>query len=249
MSYRARIIPVLLIQQGALVKTEKFSSRRYIGDPINAIKIFNEKEVDEIVVLDIDASKKNQKINFNLIRDLASECFMPLAYGGGIKSLNDIELLIKTGVEKVIINSTALENPKFISEAANQFASSTIVASVDVTQSVFGKYILYSSSGKKNTYSVTDHIKQLEQAGAGEILLQAVHRDGTGNGYDQKLISEISKTISIPLIACGGAATVADLKIAIDSGASAAAAGSLFVFTGKHKAVMISFPSSSELNW
>ncbi len=249
MSYRARIIPVLLIQQGALVKTEKFSSPRYVGDPINAIKIFNEKEVDEIVVLDIDASKKNQKINFDLIRDLASECFMPLAYGGGIKILNDIEQLIKTGVEKVIINSTALENPEFISSAAKEFASSTIVASVDVTQNFFGKYILYSASGKRNTYGVTDYVKQLENAGAGEILLQAVHHDGTGKGYDQKLISKLSKSVSIPMIACGGASSVEDLRSAINSGASAAAAGSIFVFTGKHKAVMISFPSSSELNW
>lgn len=249
MSYRARIIPVLLIQQGALVKTEKFSSPRYVGDPINAIKIFNEKEVDEIVVLDIDATKKNQKINFDLIKDLASECFMPLAYGGGIKTLGDIEQLIKRGVEKVIINSAAIENPEFISEAAKQFASSTIVASVDVTQNFFGKHILYSPSGKKNSYGVTDYIKQLEQSGSGEILLQAVHRDGTGKGYDEKLISEISKTVSVPVIACGGANSVADLRQAIISGASASAAGSMFVFTGKHKAVMISFPSSSELNW
>lgn len=249
MSYRARIIPVLLIQRGALVKTEKFSSPRYVGDPINAIKIFNEKEVDEIVVLDIDATKKNQSINFSLIRDLASECFMPLAYGGGIKTLNDIEQLIKSGVEKVIINSSALENPEFIAEAAKQFASSTIVVSMDVTQTIFGKHILYSASGKKINYGVTDYAKRLQDAGAGEILLQAVHRDGTGKGYDLKLISEISKSVSVPVIACGGASSVSDMHNAINAGASAAAAGSLFVFMGKHKAVMISFPTSSELIW
>ena len=249
MSYRSRIIPVLLIQQGALVKTEKFSSPRYVGDPINAIKIFNEKEVDEIVVLDIDASKKNQPINYNLVRDLASECFMPLAYGGGVKTLSDIEQLIKSGVEKVIINSVSFENPKFISEAVEQFARSTIVASVDVTQNFFGKYVLYSASGKKNKYGTIDYIKHIQESGAGEILLQAVHRDGTGMGYDLKLISEISDFVSVPFIACGGAASIIDLHKAVKAGASAVAAGSMFVFTGKHKAVMISFPSSSELKW
>ncbi len=249
MSYRSRIIPVLLIQQGALVKTEKFSSPRYVGDPINAIKIFNEKEVDEITVLDIDASKKNQSINFTLVRDLASECFMPLAYGGGIKSLKDIELLIKSGVEKTIINSTALENPAFIVEAVKEFGSSTIVVSIDISQNIFGSYQLYSASGKRNSSAWNNYIKQMEEAGAGEILFQAVHRDGLMKGYDTKLVAEISKIISIPIIACGGAGSISDLKDAISSGASAAAAGSLFVFTGSHKAVMISYPSSSNMNW
>lgn len=249
MSYRARIIPVLLIQQGALVKTEKFSSPRYVGDPINAIKIFNEKEVDEMVVLDIDASKKNQAINFALIRDLASECFMPLAYGGGIKTLNDIEQLIKSGVEKVIINSTALENPSFIKEAAKQFASSTIVVSIDISKSMFGNLILYSASGKRVITSWKNHLEQMEDAGAGEILIQTVQQDGIMKGYDLKLIGEISRAVSIPVIACGGAGSFSDLRSVISSGASAAAAGSMFVYTGVHKAVMISYPSSSDMNW
>ncbi len=249
MSYRARIIPVLLIQQGELVKTEKFSKPRYVGDPINAIKIFNEKEVDEIVVLDIDASKKNQSINFSLIRDLASECFMPLAYGGGIKTLNDIEQLIKLGVEKVIINSSALENPAFIKEAAKKFASSTIVVSIDITKSMFGNYILYSAAGKMIVTSWKNHLAQMEDAGAGEILIQTVQQDGLMKGYDLKLIEEISRAVSIPVIACGGAGSVSDLRSVVSCGASAAAAGSLFVFTGAHKAVLISYPSSSDMKW
>ncbi|HAP00605.1 MAG TPA: imidazole glycerol phosphate synthase subunit HisF [Bacteroidetes bacterium] len=247
MSHRARIIPVLLLQNGGLVKTEKFSTPRYVGDPINAIKIFNEKEVDEIAVLDIEASKKNSAPNFELIREFASECFMPLAYGGAVKSLSDIEKLVKNGVEKVIINSAALQNPSFIGEATKRFASSTIVVSVDVSQNFFGKYFLYSSSIKKISFTLSEYIRRIESEGAGEILLQAVHRDGTGKGFDTQLISEISKSVSIPLIACGGASSVSDLKSAISAGASAAAAGSFFVFTGKHKAVLISFPSQSEL--
>ncbi len=249
MSYRARIIPVLLIQQGALVKTEKFSAPRYVGDPINAIKIFNEKEVDEMVVLDIDASKKNQAINFALIRDLASECFMPLAYGGGIKTMHDIEQLIKSGVEKVIINSTALENPSFISEAAKRFASSTIVVSIDITKSFFGNYILYSAAGKMVVSSWKYHLAQMEDAGAGEILIQTVQQDGIMKGFDLKLIGEISRAVSIPVIACGGAGSFSDLRSVISTGASAAAAGSMFVYTGAHKAVLISYPSSLDMNW
>ncbi|MEI7801600.1 MAG: AglZ/HisF2 family acetamidino modification protein [Bacteroidota bacterium] len=249
MSYRARIIPVLLIQQGELVKTTKFISPRYIGDPINAIKIFNEKEVDEIVVLDIDASKKNQTINFDLIKDLASECFMPLSYGGGIKTLKEIEQLIKTGVEKVILNSSALENPALIKEATKQFGSSTIVVSIDITKSFFGNYILYSAAGKMIISSWKYHLMQMEDAGVGEILIQTVQHDGIMKGYDLKLIGEISRAVSIPVIACGGAGSFSDLRSVISSGASAAAAGSMFVYTGVHKAVMISYPSSSDMNW
>lgn len=249
MSYRARIIPVLLLQNGGLVKTIKFSNPDYIGDPINAIKIFNEKEVDEIVVLDIEATKKNKPINFELIREFASECFMPLAYGGGIKTLSDIEKLIASGVEKVIINSAAIENPNFIGEAAKHFASSTIVISIDVNQNLLGSYFIQTFSGKKIKSSVVDFANQIEQQGAGELLVQAVHHDGTGKGYDTKLIAEISKSVSIPVIGCGGASSVSDLKNVIEAGASAAAAGSMFVYSGKHRAVLISFPSSSELNW
>jgi cyclase len=248
MKIRPRIIPVLLYKKGGLVKTTAFKKPQYIGDPINAVKIFNDKEVDELIFLDIDATKENRPPGFDYIKEVAGECFMPLAYGGGITTLNDIEKLVKGGVEKVCINSKATDDPAFIAEAAEKFATSTIVVSIDIGKDFLGNYHIFSHGGtKKSNFKPVEFAKMVEQYGAGEILVNSIDRDGTQSGYDLKLISLIALAVNIPVIACGGAAVVKDFSLAIEAGASAAAAGSMFVFTGKYKAVLINFPSNNDL--
>jgi imidazole glycerol-phosphate synthase subunit HisF len=243
-----RIIPVLLLKNKGLVKTVKFQDPKYIGDPINAVKIFNEKEVDELIFLDITASGEKRKPNFEYLGKIASECFMPLCYGGGINSLEDIGKIINLGVEKVSVNSFAYSNPSFIKEAANEFGSSTIVVSVDVKKNLWGKYVVALNNGK--TITKTDpleYVRIIEDMEAGEILLNSVDRDGVMNGYDLELIAKISSAVNIPVVACGGAKNTDDFKSALNSGASALAAGSMFVFHGKLKAVLISYPSQDHL--
>lgn len=239
---RPRIIPVLLLENNGLVKTTRFNNPNYIGDPINAVKIFNDKGVDELILLDISASKEKRKPNFNRIKEIISEAFMPVSYGGGISSLNDIESVIKLGVEKVCINSVAITTPEFIKNAANEFGSSTICISVDVKNNWLGKKYVYSHSGKrKSKFSPIQFSMLAEDYGAGEILLHSIERDGTFLGYDLELIKEISSQISIPVIACGGAKDENNLISAIKVGASASAAGSLFVYNDNTKAVLINF--------
>ncbi|UYQ92424.1 AglZ/HisF2 family acetamidino modification protein [Chitinophaga horti] len=246
---RARIIPCLLLREGGLVKTQKFDKGSYVGDPINAVKIFNEKEVDELIFLDIDASKKNTDPDWSMLEDLSTECFMPLCYGGGINSLQHIERILRIGIEKVVINHKALESVQLVEQASARFGSSTIVGAIDVKKNMWGKQLVYDHvKGKVTGTDVLAHAKRLEDAGVGEIFLNVVDRDGTYAGYDFDLITRVSEQVSVPLIACGGASTVMDFKKAIKSGASAAAAGSLFVYQGPHRAVLISYPSSSELN-
>jgi cyclase len=245
---RTRIIPVLLLRNKGLVKTVKFKEGKYIGDPINAVKIFNDKEVDELVLLDIDASKENRKPDFDAIKDIASEAFMPLAYGGGINELDDIKKLFSIGVEKVIINSAALQNINLITEAAEVFGDQSIVISIDVTKNFWGKYQIFSHTNKKhNNQDLLEFAKLASNSGAGEIILNNVDLDGTQLGYDLNLIQYISKSINIPLVACGGAGNVNDLKLGFDAGASALAAGSIFIYHGPHKAVLINFPNQQQL--
>ncbi len=245
---RTRIIPVLLMRNKGLVKTVKFGEGKYIGDPINAVKIFNDKEVDEIVILDIDASKENRKPNFNVIKELASECFMPLAYGGGISDLEDIRQLFSLGVEKVILNSAVLNNLSLLTEASQIYGDQSIVLCVDVAKNIWGKYQVHSHKGTKNLPAdIVTYVQQAAKAGAGEVILQSVERDGTMSGYDFKLIERVAKSIDIPLVACGGAGALSDLKKGFDAGASALAAGSLFVYHGPHKAVLINFPTQAQL--
>lgn len=243
-----RVIPILLLQNEGLIKTTKFKDPKYVGDPINAIRIFNDKEVDELVFLDILASKEKRMIDFDLIEKLASECFMPLCYGGGVRDIDSIRRILRLGVEKVSLNSSAFDNPDFVREAVSLFGSSTIVISIDVKKNLWGTYEVWTNGGTKNTkFSPVEAAKKMEALGAGEILLNSIDRDGTLLGYDDKLINQVSNSISVPLIAAGGAGKTADFSKAINSGASAVAAGSMFVFHGKHKAVLITYPNRKDL--
>jgi cyclase len=240
-----RFIPCLLLRDGGLVKTEKFKKHKYIGDPINAVKIFNDKEVDELIFLDIDASKEKRGPNFEVLKDLASECFMPFGYGGGIKDLFEIEKLLKIGIEKIIINKSALDSDILLKESVAHFGSSTIVAAIDVKKNIWGKKMVYDHTTNKCLEFYPNQLAQKYcDLGVGEIFLNSVDLDGTFLGYDLDLISSISKQVSVPLIASGGASSISNLQDAIASGASASSAGSLFVFQGPHKAVLISYPIS-----
>ena len=241
-----RIIPVLLLKDKNLVKTIQFDKKIYIGDPINTIRIFNEKEVDELIILDIGATKENRSPDFSFIRELASECFMPLTYGGGISSIEDIKKLFRIGVEKVVINSAFLKNPELIKSISEKFGSQSLVISIDVKSSKKNKVFSYKNS-KVLDISPLELSKKAQALGAGEIMINSIDRDGSFLGYDLDLINLISKELEVPLIICGGANSLENLKQAIDSGASAAAAGSFFVFYGKNRAVLITYPDRKEL--
>ncbi len=245
---RIRVIPILLINNNKLIKTIKFNKATYIGDPINAVKIFNEKEVDEIIIVDMSPTIEEKNPSYKLITELASECFMPMCYGGGITTIDEIKKIINSGVEKVAINSAANSKNSLITDAANVFGSQSVVVSIDVKKNWLGKYTVFTHSGKVNTKKdPLGYAKEMENRGAGEILLNSIDRDGTFTGYDTELIQYVSQNISIPVIACGGAGKMEDFLKAVNNGASAVAAGSLFAFHGKHRAVLINFPSQEEL--
>jgi cyclase len=245
---RVRVIPALLIQKGGLVKSVRFKDHKYVGDPINAVKIFNEKEVDELVVLDISATAEKRPPNIKQVKEIAGEAFMPLGYGGGITRLDEIRELIAAGVEKVILNTSAYTNPALVTEGAKYVGSQSVVVSIDVKKNLFGKYKVYiQNASRKTDADPVAYARQMEQAGAGEILLNSVDRDGTFSGYDTDLIHMVSESVNIPVVAIGGAATVDDLASAVKSGASAVSAGSMFVFQRPHRAVLISYPSQADL--
>lgn len=231
-----------------MYKTTRFKNPMYVGDPINAVKIFNDKEVDELVFVDISATAESKRPDFERIREIASECFMPLCYGGGVRSIDDIKEVITCGVEKVAINSYAVENPAFVREATSELASSTIVISIDVKRDFFGKYHVYTQGGTRKTeWHPVEFAILMEKMGAGELLLTSIDRDGTQKGYDVELIKSVADAVSIPVIACAGAGQVSHFSEALEAHASAVAAGSMFVFHGRHRAVLISFPSQEEL--
>jgi cyclase len=243
-----RVIPCLLLSNGRLVKTIHFGNSKYIGDPINAVKIFNEKEVDEIIVLDIEASKRQVKPDYKLLANIASECFMPVCYGGGVTSIDEATRIVQLGIEKIAINAAAINNFDLVAEISKALGAQSVVVSMDVKNDFFGRPRVFNASTKKLTNLVPEaYAKELQMAGAGEILLNRIERDGTQEGYDLNLINNLSQTISIPLIVCGGAGNVEHFVDAISAGASAVAAGSMFVFQGKHRAVLISYPSYNEL--
>lgn len=245
---RTRVIPVLLLRDGGLVKTVRFREPVYVGDPINTVKIFNDKEVDELAFLDIAATPSGRPPDFDLVAQVASEAFMPLAYGGGVRSVDDIRRITACGVEKVIINSRAAEDPGFVRDAAERFGSSTIVVSVDVRRDVVGRLRVYSHGGRRSTVrAAVEYAGEMERMGAGELLLTSIDRDGTGSGFDLGLVGEVAGAVNIPVIACGGASGVADFAEAVRVGASAVAAGSMFVFQGRHRAILVSFPTEAEL--
>ena len=246
---RTRVIPCLLLKGRGLVKTVKFKNPKYLGDPINVVKIFNDKEVDELVFLDITATVENKRPPFSLLENIASECFMPFGYGGGIRTLEDVRTILGLGIEKVVINSYAVENPAFIRQAADFAGSSSVVVSMDVKKNLLGPYEVFTHGGKKATgWDPVKLAVEMEKQGAGELLINSIDRDGTMQGYDLDLIARVTKAVNIPVVACGGARTVQDLAAAVkQGGASAAGAGSMFVFQGPHRAVLISYPTSQEL--
>ena len=244
----SRVIPCLLLQNEGLIKTLKFAKPKYIGDPINAIRIFNDKEVDELIVLDIDASKDERDPNFTLIEKFASECFMPLCYGGGIRSVQQAQQLFALGIEKICLQTAALDDPKIITEIANRFGRQSVVASVDIKKNLLGEHQIYRSvDGKKVKQPWLQCLQQLVNAGAGEVIVNSVDRDGTMAGMDLELIREAASAVTVPLIAMGGAGSLSDMKSAINAGASAVSAGAFFVFQGPHRAVLITYPDYQEL--
>jgi len=244
-----RVIPCLLWRGDGLIKTVKFKNPVYVGDAINAIRIFNEKEVDELIILDVEASKKNTSPDIIFIKKIASECFMPLCYGGGVRTLNDIKEVVAAGVEKVSLNSIAVQDPSFVRSASRAFGSSTIVVCIDYKKTLLGKMVVTSVAGqKKSKYSPLEFAMLMEEMGAGEIVLNSIDRDGTMSGYDLETLSKVTEKVSVPVIALGGAGTLEHFEQAISqSKVSAIAAGSMFVFQGIHKAVLINYPSVSSL--
>lgn len=245
---RIRVIPVLLIHQRGLVKSVKFKDYKYVGDPMNAVRIFNEKEVDELAIIDIDASREKRVPDISRIEEIVSEAFMPIAYGGGITTSEQVKRILSVGVEKVILNRSAHKNPALVTEIASQSGSQSVVVSIDYKKNLFGKTTVYIENGKTNTgLDPLTYAKQMESAGAGEILLNSIERDGSFSGYDLDMIEKISHAINIPMIAVGGASSLSDFKQAVQHGASAVSAGSLFVFQRPHRAVLISYPSQQEL--
>ena len=243
-----RVIPALLLKNAGLVKTLQFKNPKYVGDPINAIRIFNDKEVDELMVLDITASKEQREPNYALIEQFAGECFMPLAYGGGIKTVAQAQQLFSLGVEKVCIQSAALDNPRLVTELAEQFGSQSIIVSVDIKRNWLGKAQIYNATTGKTLAGVWQtQLQALVAAGAGEVLLNAVDKDGTLSGPDLELIRQARQHLEVPLVAVGGVSSLSDIKAAVDAGASAVAAGAFFVFHGPHRAVLITYPKYHEL--
>lgn len=246
---KKRVIPVLLMQDGGLVKGEKFKKHKYVGDPINAVRIFNEKEVDELAFIDISVGIDGRELDYALIEDMASEAFMPIAYGGGIQRIGQVEKLFRLGVEKVIVNSAFHNTPNLIKECSQIAGSQSIVVAIDVRKSLLGRYEVYTHNGTKKTgIHPVEYAKKAQLYGAGEILLTAIDREGVGQGVDLELIQQVTTAVDIPLIAQGGVGNLDHIKQAVKSaGASAVAAGSFFTFHGKHRAVLLTYPAYAEL--
>lgn len=246
---RTRVIPALLLRQESLVKTRRFGRFAYIGDPCNTVRIFNELEVDELAFLDITATREGRPPNFSLLADIASECFMPLSYGGGLNRYDDAARVFDIGFEKVVINSFALKRPAFIEEVAAVYGSQAVMASIDVRRSWFGRERIATHGGRKNhRLDPVAWAVEMEGRGAGEILLTAIDREGTWSGFDIDLIRRVSSAVSIPVIAQGGAGGVADLVRAVkEGGASSVAVGSMVVFQKPGCGVLVSFPERASL--
>ena len=243
-----RVIPCLLLRNGGLVKTRKFANPKYVGDPINAIRIFNDKEADELMVLDISASQEGREPDYELIEQFAGECFMPLSYGGGISTVEQARRLFALGVEKVCLQTAALNDPDVVASIASVGGSQAVIVSIDVKKNWRGERRLFGSSKRQLLgRNWLEKMKQLVAAGAGEVLLNAVDRDGTMEGMDLEMIREGSSSVDVPLIAVGGAGSLADIRDAVGAGASAVAAGAFFVFHGPHRAVLITYPAYREL--
>ena len=247
---RPRIIPCLLVHKKGLVKTVNFKNPKYVGDPINAVKIFNEKEVDELIVLDIDASVENREPDFTMIRNLAAECRMPLCYGGGVRTVEQAKRIIKLGAEKVAVSSAAVDDPHVISLMAEAVGKQSVIAILDVKKrGLFGKYEIYTHNAKRSTgMNPKDFALQIEKLGVGEIVINSIDNDGLMKGYDLKLIESIREAVNVPMTVLGGAGMLSHMKEVIEKfGIIGVAAGSLFVFKGVYKAVLINYPKKEEL--
>jgi cyclase len=244
-----RIIPCLLLKGRGFYKTLQFRNPVYLGEPVNILKIFNEKGVNEIVILDIDAALDKREPNFALLQDLASECFMPLAYGGGLTHIDQIKRLFRIGFEKAVINTSAIEDPSLIEEASRIFGAQSVVVCIDVKKKIFGGDEVVIRGGRQKTGMTPENwARRVEALGAGEIIINSVDRDGTMSGYDLDLINRVALTVSVPVVALGGARNVADFALAVKSAhASACAAGAMFVFQGRHRAVLINVPTANEI--
>ena len=241
-------MPCLLVKEKRLVKTINFQNPSYVGDPINAVKIYNDKEVDELVLLDINASKEDTKIDYELVTDFAAECFMPLAYGGGVKKLEDFRSLYNLGVEKVIVNTLLFDNPTVVKEAVSNYGSQSVVASIDVIRNNKDEYEVFSHSKRKNERSLTDFVDYVISLGIGEIVLTSVNQDGTWKGYDRELIDVINKNVDIPIIANGGCGSIDDVKrVLYENNVQAAAIGSMAVYQKKDMGVLIRFPKRTQI--
>lgn len=247
---RTRVMPCLLLKGEGLVKTIKFSKERYVGDPINAVRIFNQKEVDELILFDIDVSSQKSGINFPLIERITSECFMPLCYGGGVKSLEDFRKLFYLGVEKVSVSSLLFENPEVVRQAIAIYGSQSIIATLDIKRAKFSKkYRVHTHSAKKKTaYDPLQATRLAYGLGVGEIILNSIDRDGTWDGFDLELVRSVTEAVSVPIVAVGGAGKLEDISMVVkDSGASAVGLGSMAVFQAKDMGVLIKFPKIIEL--
>lgn len=239
-----RVIPCLLLQDGGLVKTVRFGRPRYVGDPVNTVRIFNDKYVDELVLLDIRASRAGSEPDYDLIEQLAGECFIPLCYGGGIRTAAQARRIVAAGVEKLAMNSLLLDDPAQFAAMSCEFGASSTVASIDVKRDLFGRERVFHPGKRCLTrLDPVEHAKAAVRAGAGEIFLNSVDRDGTGKGFDLDLVRRIAAAVPVPVTVCGGAAGFDDLRAALQAGAAAVGAGSLFVFYGPHRAVLINYPA------
>lgn len=246
--YRPRLIPVLLLSAGRLVKTSKFSSPRYVGDPINAVRIFNDKEVDELVLLDIDAGRTGVEPDYALLEEIVSEAFIPITYGGGIKSLAQARRIHSLGIERISVNSAAMQDLGLVRELSDELGASAVVGSLDIKRTRFhGELLFDSARGKTLRKRWEVHVRELVAGGVGEILLQCVDRDGTRRGLDLDQIEKVVQVSDVPVIAAGGLASLDDMQQGIKAGAAAVAGGAFFVYHGKHDAVLIQYPPLSAL--
>jgi cyclase len=248
MSVFPRVIPVLLVSDGYLVKPVKFQGDKYIGDPINAVRIFNEKQVDELVICDIDASVKGTGVNYTLIEEIASEAFMPVGYGGGVVSADEAKRITGIGIEKVVLNTVALQRPETITEISDALGASSTVVSIDAKRKLTGGWETFVRRGTRRTgLTPAEAAVRAQTLGAGELLVSSIDRESTFSGYDVKLIETVADAVTLPIIALGGAGDFTHFAPALSAGASAVAAGSMFVLNGKHRAVLISYPTPEQV--
>jgi cyclase len=243
-----RVIPCLLLRNTSLVKTIRFKNPIYVGDPRNAVKIFNEREVDELVLLDIQATPQNTAIQYDLIREIVTEAFMPIGYGGHVTNVDDARKLVTLGIEKIILCTAAAQNPLLVSQLARVIGSSSTVVCIDYKKNPRGKHEVFVHGGRKGTgKDPVEFGREMEKCGAGDLIINPIDRDGTLQGYDLPLVQAIAQSVGIPVIACGGAGKLDDFRLAVKAGASAAAAGSIFVSQGKHRAVLINYPMRNDV--